>query len=66
MTTTVHIEVANPNHKRVRMRVVTPASKDPNVPLTEGHVLKDEILEPGDKRTEYVHGGARLVFDEVD
>jgi hypothetical protein len=66
MTTTVTIKVHDPNHKRVRMRLVTPASKDPAVPLTEGHIWKDEILEHGAERTEYVHDGVRIILDEVD
>lgn len=66
MTTTVTIKVAKPNHKRVRMRIVTPASKDPAVPLTEGHVWRDDVLEHGHEETVYVHDGARVVLDEVE
>lgn len=66
MTTTVTIKVANPNHKRVRLRIVTPESTVPGVPLTEGHVWREEILEHGHEETLYVHQGARIVLDECD
>lgn len=66
MTTTVKITVPTPNHKRVRFRSITPASKDPAVPLTEGHVWEDTILEPGAEVEKYVHDGARIILDEVD
>lgn len=67
MTTTVKITTLTSHQgKAVRMRIVTPASKDPAVPLTEGHVWRDEILGDSVERTEYVHDGARIVLDEVD
>lgn len=66
MTTTVKIIVPEPNHQRVRCRIVTPASQDPAVPLTEGHVWEDTVLEHGTEVTKYVHQGARIILDEVE
>lgn len=66
MTTEVKIIVPEANHKRVRCRIITPASKDPAVPLTEGHLWEDSILEHGTEVIKYVHGGARIILDEVD
>lgn len=60
MTTTVQIVVPEPNHKRVQVWFVDPATNFPQagkLPV---------ILEPGESLTEYVHGGSRLIVDEVD
>jgi hypothetical protein len=66
MTTEVTISTLENGHKRVRMRIITPASQDPAVPLTEGHVWEDTIIERGEKATRWVHQGARIILDEVD
>jgi hypothetical protein len=60
MTTTVHIVVPKPNHKRVRVTVVNPETGEqyPSKPPV--------IVEHGANLTEYVHSGQRLIVDEID
>ena len=60
MTTAVNIVVPKPNHKRVQVKVVNPATG-------EEYAQKPAvILDHGQNHTEYVHSGQRLIIDEVD
>ena len=67
MTTKVVIKVEGLHQgKEVLVRMVTPESKDPAVPLTAGHVWETLRLTEGQSAEKYVHAGARMIVDEVD